>query len=74
MSHLDGFCEVVTRERAVLTGQDWRVEADANRIIFSMRDPSHKKDAPRIEGFVEFDPRSGVERDQVLARVKEVVA
>ena len=73
MSRLDGFCEVVTRELAVLTGQDWRVEADANRIIFSMRDPSHKKDAPRIEHAIDFDPRSGVERDQVLARVREAV-
>ena len=73
MSRLDGFCEVVTRELAVLTGQDWRVEADANRIIFSMRDPSHKKDAPRIAHSLEFDPRSGVERDQVLARVREAM-
>ena len=73
MSHLDGFCEVVTRELYVRTGYDWRVEADGARIIFSMRDPSHEAGRPRIERSVAFDRRKGVERDEVLARVREAV-
>ena len=70
---LDGFCEVVTRELYVRTGYDWRVEADVTRIIFSMRDPSHEAGAHRIEHSVAFDRRKGVERDEVLARVREAV-
>ena len=73
MSHLDGFCGPVKTMVESIVGQKVRVATRGNRILFSWRDPSHKKDAPRIERFVEFDSRRGVERDEVLARVREAV-